>query len=495
MKISILNSSVFCFLYLVLSLTTTTQAQTINPQILPFDRICAGKFNEYNATFNYSGFPAGTTFQVILSDPSGNFTNPTSTTTLNITNISATQQSIQFAVPTNLAGSDNYKLRVKSSTGFISGNFNVKDPINIGGTLNFFSAYYKAFEESYFINNKIGTASICTGGSVILSIDNPTPNVPGSSPVQFPNLKYKWFKNDIAIPGAAGSSYIANSTGTYYVILDYGPCTDSNSRSNTVTVTQSAGGGPGFVSSSLGNPFCSGDGATTLSSITGNTYQWYKNNVKIDNATKATYTTNQEGFYSVKIDFGGCASTYSIDLKTYKTVSTINISNPSFIREGDTQTVTVTTNAVNPSFEWYKDNVLIPGNQSSTYNVTSEGDYLVKMTQNSGCIIVNEIPFVVNSIIVPTVVNIPNLISPNNDQKNDTWDIPEEYINNNTQVVIMNSNGEVVFTTDNYNNWPDPNNWPNFNNPINFKSVNPVYYYIITKQDGQVKKGSITIVN
>lgn len=471
------------------------QAQSIAPQVLPFDKICAGKFNEYNATFNYSNFPAGTTFQVILSDSSGSFTNPVNTTTLSVTNISASQQTIQFAVPTNLIGSENYRLRVKSSTGYISGNFLIKDPINIGGTLNYFSAYFKPFEDVYFINNKKSAATICTGGSVILSIDNPTPNVPESSPANYPNLKYKWYKGGAVIPGQTGSSLVVNAAGSYYVTLDYGSCTDSNSQSNIVVVTQSAGGGPGFVSSSQGNPFCAGAGATTLSSITGNTYQWYKNNVKIDNATNATYTTNQEGFYSVRVDFGGCASTYNIDLKTYKTVSTINISNPSYIREGDTQTVVVTTNAVNPSFEWYKDNVLIPGNQSSTYEVTSEGDYLVKVTQNSGCIIVNEIPFVVNSIVVPTIVQIPNLISPNNDQKNDTWDIPEEYINNKTQVVIMNANGEVVFTTDNYNNWPDPNNWPNSNNPINFKSVNPVYYYIITKQDGQVKKGSITIVN
>jgi gliding motility-associated-like protein len=154
----------------------------------------------------------------------------------------------------------------------------------------------------------------------------------------------------------------------------------------------------------------------------------------------------------------------------------------------------VTTNAVSPIYEWYKDNVLIDGNQSNTYDVTSEGSYLVKVIQNSGCTIVNEIPFVINVVPLIIAVDIPNLVSPNNDGKNDFWDIPQEYVNNNTQVVIMDSNGEVVFTTDNYNNWPDPNNWPSPNNPINFKSVNPVYYYIMTAQNGEVKKGSITIV-
>jgi gliding motility-associated-like protein len=322
-----------------------------------------------------------------------------------------------------------------------------------------------------------------------LSIDKQNP-----SPVNYPNIKYKWYKNNAPIIGETSSSYVATATGSYYVAMDYGSCTDSNSRSNAVTVNQSSGGGAGTVSSSLGNPFCSGGTSTTLSSLTGNTYEWYKDNVKINGATNATYDTNQPGLYSVKINFGGCISTYSIDLKDFKMQSAINISNPTIIKEGDTKTVVVTTNAVNPTFEWYKDNILISGNTTNTYDVNSEGNYKVKVTQNSGCVIVNEIPFDINYVVVTIAVDIPNLITPNNDGKNDFWDIPQEYVNKNTQVVIMNSNGEVVFTTNNYNNWPDPGNWPDPNNPINFKSVNPVYYYIMTTQEGEEKKGSITIV-
>ncbi|MES2575915.1 MAG: gliding motility-associated C-terminal domain-containing protein [Bacteroidota bacterium] len=124
---------------------------------------------------------------------------------------------------------------------------------------------------------------------------------------------------------------------------------------------------------------------------------------------------------------------------------------------------------------------------------------MVKVTQNSGCFIVNEIPFVINSVVIPTFVDIPNLITPNGDEFNNSWNIPDEYTNNQTKVLILDANGEVVFTTDNYENYfnidgSNPNNWPNSNNPVNFKSVNPVYYYIMTTQSGKVKKGSITIV-
>ena len=495
MRISIVNTYFLCFLYLVLSLTTKNYGQSsITPIVLPFDKICAGgNFNEFNATFNYSGFPAGTAFEVILSDSSGSFTNPITTTILSTTDISTSQQTIKFAVPTTLIGSDIYKLRVKSSTGFISGSFQVINPS--GGTLNFFPAYYKAYEDVYFINNKQSTATICTGGSVTLSIDNPTPGTPNSSPANYPSIKYKWYNGNTVIPGETGSSIIVNSAGTYYAILDYGSCTDSSSRSNEVSVSVSAGGGSFLVSSSLGNTVCSGGAMTTLSSITGNTYQWYKNNVKINGATNATYNTNQGGLYYVKIDFGGCiGNSKTFDLKETNIQSTINIQSPTTIREGDTKTVVVTTTALNPTFEWYKDNILISGNNTNTYDVTSEGNYLVKVTENSTCVIVNEIPFVINIAPIITVIEIPNLVTPNNDGKNDFWTIPEQYVNNKTQVVIIDTNGEQVFTTDNYNNWPDPGYWPNPNNPINFNSVNSVYYYIMTAQNGEVKKGSITIL-
>ena len=88
----------------------------------------------------------------------------------------------------------------------------------------------------------------------------------------------------------------------------------------------------------------------------------------------------------------------------------------------------------------------------------------------------------------PDVAKIPNLISPNNDGINDTWIIPQAYVSGtNTEVVIMNSRGEVVLRTNNYlNNWPE--------NQIDFKNINPVYYYIITTQNNTTKKGSITVV-
>nr|WP_315164925.1 gliding motility-associated C-terminal domain-containing protein [uncultured Flavobacterium sp.] len=481
MRISIVDKYFFCFLTLVLSLTKTIHAQVITPQNLEISKICAGSYNQFDATFNYSGFPALTTFEVELSDNLGSFTNPTTTTTLATVDLSVSKKTITFAIPATLIGSETYSLRVKSSTGLVSAKFNNRD------LTTSFPAYYKPYEDVYFINNKNPAAYLCSGGTITLAIDNPTPSIPNSSPSNYPNIKYKWYKDATVIAGQTGSSIIVNSAGTYYVEIDYASCTDSNSKSNSVTVTQ-VSGTVLPITSSLGNPFCSGGAATTLTSATGNTYQWYKENVKIEGATNNTYQTNQSGTYSVSIDYGNCQSNSVINLEAYQIESSINIASTSTLVSGETKTVVATSNAINPTYEWYQNDVLISGATSNTYDVTIEGSYKVIVTQNSGCIIQDEIPFVVNPVVDSNVTTIPNLISPNNDGINDTWVIPQEYaVGNNAEVLLMDSNGEIVLKTNGYlNNWPEA--------ALDFKNINPVYYYIITTQDKKVKKGSITIV-
>lgn len=470
------------FAWLILFSATFLFAQTISPQKLPFSQICAGTFNEFSATFKYSGFPATTTFVVELSDNTGSFTNPVNTTILSKVDVSSSEMTIKFAVPATLIGSEIYRLRIKPSTGVASEPF-VNNLLKTS-----FPAYYKSFEGPFYINNQSANVSICNGGSVTLTIDNPTPAIPSSSPANFPNIKYKWFKDGTEIPSASSSSLVVSANGVYYAEIDYGPCTDANSSSNRVTVGVASGAGA-TLSSSLGNSFCSGGALTTLSTETGNSYVWKKDNAVINGVNTNTYQTNQPGVYTVDVDFGGCKSTATIDLKVVEITSSINVPATSTMKEGETKTVTVTTNANNPSYQWYLDGTAIQNANASTYDVTAEGNYKVIITQTSGCSVSNEIPFVIKYPFVdPSIVAIPNLISPNGDGINDTWIIPQEYASGtNTEVLLMSSLGEIVFKTNDYlNNWPE--------NGVDFKNINPVYYYIITTQDQKVKKGSITVL-
>ncbi|WP_185965903.1 gliding motility-associated C-terminal domain-containing protein [Flavobacterium sp. ZT3R18] len=498
---------------LVLPSTLFLFAQgTITPQKLPFSQICAGAahpskpgeiFNEFQAQFTISGFASDVTFVVELSDPSGSFITPTPTTTLaplaGTPPDTATDKTLTFSVPMNLVGSNTYQLRVKPSVGTPSSSFN----INIPGSVKTLSAYYKAYNDPFFINDKNNIISYCNGGSVTLTIYNPTPSIPTSSPANYPQLKYNWYKDDALIPGQSGSSLVVSMNGVYYAELNYGPCSDVNYSSQRVTVSGTSGT-VATITSSSGNPFCSSLGNTTLTASAGNVYIWKKNNAVIVGATDQTYQTNLPGVYTCEVDFGGCKSTGSIDLKVFEissNISGVDKDKVNKIPQGQTVSVATTTTAVSPSYQWFLNGTTIPGETKSSLDVTAEGKYKVIIAQTSGCQISNEFLFEISYQTNFNVPQIANIVTPNNDGANDTWIIPDDYIDGKAKVMILSSLGEIVFETDNYDNYGTDDcvdkvhcsNWPNTNTP-EFNNYNPVYYYIITPTGQSAKKGSITLV-
>lgn len=489
------NTFLFFLMLLVLPSTGLLFAQTITPQRLPFDKICAGGphpddpnriFNEFQAKFKILGFDPSMTFEIELSDPNGSFSKPIATIPLPPlpgTDLdTATDITLTFAIPTDLVGSDKYELRVKSKSGIVSSSF------TIFGTPNTKSlpVYYKSYSGAFFINEAKDVISFCSGSSVTLTVYNPTPTVPNSSPANFPQLKYLWYKDNLLIPGQTTSSLTVNTVGVYYAELNYGPCSDFNNSSQSVTVT-SGSGSNASVTSSLGNPFCS-SAKTTLTATAGNSYIWKKGGAVIPQATSQTYQTDVAGLYTCDIDFGGCKATVSIDLKTNSTITAngnvVAEGETLSIDQGDKLTVTATTIASNPNYQWYRNDVEIAGANKSTLDITVSGNYKAIV---SGCAMSFNVNY--SSVIDFNVPKIPNIVTPNNDGVNDTWIIPDEYSNTKTPVTILNSLGEIVYETVDYDN---SNGWPQTN--IEIKSFNPVYYFIITPNGSSAKKGSITLL-
>jgi gliding motility-associated-like protein len=466
---------------LLFSLTETINAQiVISKPNLGFSQACASPFfNTYNVTFTFSpesALSATNEFIIELSDDTGSFANPTTIYTSVQGAITISPATLSFSVPTTIAG-EGYKLRIKSTA-----------PVATSSNSDSFAAYYKVQDTPFSINNLISTAAYCSGGSYMLTIDNPGFGE-NDSPLQYPSLTFNWYKETsptTSVFVASGESLSVNEAGTYFVETNYGSCT-SNSYSNRVTVSEADSTSTTNISSSLGNPFCASQGETTLSAINANSYQWFKDGTEIFGATNQMYATIESGTFSVNIDLGDCMTSASIDLENVDFTSSIDVPEMNIMDEGETLIATVTTDAINPQFEWYLNDVIIPSATSNSYEATQLGNYKVIITQTTGCIGSTEFLFSINEPF-PDVANIPNLISPNGDGINDTWVIPQEYVNGtNAEVMILSSQGEIVFQTNNYlNNWPE--------NQLDFKGVNPVYYYIITTQNQKTNKGSITVV-
>ncbi|MGB5419413.1 gliding motility-associated C-terminal domain-containing protein [Algibacter sp.] len=471
----------YVVVFFVLSLNETLHAQiVISKPNLGFTQACASpSFNSYNLTFSFtpeSALESSNQFIAELSDDAGSFSSPTVIYTSSAGAETTSPITFSFSLPTTIAG-EGFRIRIRSTA-----------PNSISSSSNVFAAYYKVQDTPFTINNLIASGTYCSGGSYLLTIDNPGGSS-NDSPLQYPSLTFKWYKETsptTSVFVADGETLPVDQPGTYFVKTNYGTCT-SNSFSNRVTVSEAASGSTSNISSSLGNPYCSTDGPTVLSAINANSYQWFKDGESITGATSQMYETNESGEYSVSINLGSCMTTASIALETTGFTSEIDIEDFVYIDEDETFIATITTNANNPVFEWYLNNVLIGGANSNTFEVAQTGNYKAVVTQSTGCNASTEFGFIARQAF-PDFDVIPNLISPNGDGANDTWLIPREYVSGtNTEVVIFSSQGEIVFKTNNYlNNWPE--------NQIDYSSITPVYYYTITTQDGKSKKGSITVV-
>lgn len=485
-KTTIIKSLVFLFGVFVLFFTEQMHSQiVIGTPNLGFSQACASpSFNTYEVSFVFSPETAlGSTnqFRVEMSDANGSFSNPTVLITSNAGTITTSPSTLTFSIPTTTAG-EGYKLRIKSTA-----------PVATSSNSVAFAAYYKLQDTPFSINNLVSTGAYCTGGSYLLTIDNPG-NGDNDSPLNYPTLTFNWFKETsptTSVFVAAGTSLSVNQPGTYFVRTNYGTCT-SNSSSNHVTISEATSGeANATIVSSFGNPFCADQGMTTLATIGGNSYQWFKNGEMISGATEQTYQTDESGLYSVVVDLGSCQASGSINLNSEGFTSSINVPEQNTMEIGETLVIAVITSAANPEYQWYYNGTLIMGESGDSFEASEFGNYKVVIFQTTGCVVSQEILFEINEPLeqFPNVADIPNLISPNGDRINDTWVIPTQYVSGtNTEVIIMTHQGKVVLQTNDYqNNWPE--------NQLGFNSINPVYYYIITSPDQKPKKGSITVVN
>lgn len=452
---------------------------------LQFTQACANEsFNTFTLNFVFSpesGINSSNQFIIEMSDSEGDFSNSNIVFTSSPGSINSSPASVDISLPLNTAG-EGYKIKIKST-----------DPVASSASSNSFSAYYKIQDSPFTINNLNATANYCPGGSYLLTIDNPGTGA-NNSPLNYPSLTFNWFKeisSTTFIFLAQSNTLSVSEEGKYFVETNYGTCT-SNSFSNRVLVSEASSGEEvsATIVSSSGNPFCAADAPTILSTVEGNSYQWYKDGISISGAINQTFETPISGTYSVIVNFGNCEATGAIELETGDFTSSLDVPNINMLEFGDTLSVTVTSSAINPNFQWFLNNELIPNATQNILNITAFGNYSVIITQTNDCNATNELLFLVEELInpFPEVENIPNLISPNGDGINDTWVIPLPYVSgSNTEVIIYSSQGKIVLSTKNYlNNWPLEY--------LNLSSVNEVYYYIIIPENLEPIKGAITII-
>ena len=215
--------------------------------------------------------------------------------------------------------------------------------------------------------------NIPTGGSDSLSV---TATGTGT-------LAYQWYKDSAAIVGATSATYnIAAASGadagSYYVVASnaYG-----SETSSTVTVASSGLSAPSFATQPTAQNVDAGSTLTLTTAVGGAptpTYQWLHDNVEIPGATSAIYTVtasaaSDAGNYKlVATNSQGTATsdTVAVTINTAAPVITVQPAPTTTVNVGTAINLSVTaTGLAPPTFQWYKDTVLIPGATSSSYSV------------------------------------------------------------------------------------------------------------------------------
>ncbi len=345
---------------------------------------CASaSFNEYfvNFTWNPPLVASNNEFILELSDANGYFSNPVELARVSDKNTTFDFE-FQFALPTDIRG-ENFKFRVRSTY-----------PAKTSPASDAFSMYFIDYNSPLLISENGsgsipagGQISLCGGGSVTLKPHN----IPNAS-----SYLYNWYRSGTLL-AEKSESITVSDPGMYYVELDYGSvCSGSaNTLSNTIEITTGTSTGIAITGSSAVQ-ICPGDTQVLQANITGMGYKytWYKNNTVVSGPTVegSSYTVNAntagfEGSYAVEISGTGVCIEKSAPVTVTSAGDfevTLQNAENIVLLPSQTKTLSVSSTASSPTYQWFKDGAAISGATNNSLVVNTIGEYYVEVTENGG---------------------------------------------------------------------------------------------------------------
>ncbi|MEO9512872.1 MAG: gliding motility-associated C-terminal domain-containing protein [Flavobacteriaceae bacterium] len=345
---------------------------------------CAStSFNEYYVEFTWSVplVDPSNEFVLELSDSSGNFGSPRELNRISNDNVDF-DVLFRFQLPSDIRG-DNYKFRVRSTS-----------PAKTSPASQAYPMHYIDYNLPLLISEdgsgtipSGGQIQACDGNSIILMPHN----IPNANTYQ-----YNWYRSGTLL-AEKSESLTVSTPGMYYVELDYGSvCSGSaNTLSNTIEIT--TGSGLGIAISGADDiGLCSPDPYTLQANLNGMglTYTWYKDGSIVSGPALEGHT------YNIDTNIDGFSGVYEVEaegtgtcLERSSTVTVRNLGNFLVTRENDenivllpsqTKTISVSSTAISPSYQWYKDGNPITDATDTTINIDETGVYFARVTENGG---------------------------------------------------------------------------------------------------------------
>ncbi|WP_010521373.1 gliding motility-associated C-terminal domain-containing protein [Aquimarina agarivorans] len=331
--------------------------------------------------------------------------------------------------------------------------------------------------------------------------------VDGVSPV------ITWIKDGVEIPDSNTTSFVATGLGVYTAkVVDNastceikeGTTEDAINVTNITNLTFSIQA-PENISDcelraadlTIGGVriFNDSGDALTPESLDGLEFAWLKNGTLIDGETESTLELEEladNGNYTAEVSIGGTVFDSENNVDVVLNLESLSISQePEELEVGGSVELTLEL----PSdiaisdfvIQWIRgNNFEIPGETGRSLTVTNPGTYTARVSL-SGCgtSTVEQISIQSGSAV------IPNVLSRDIDALNNDWILPGELRGNSEiKVEIYSNSGQLDYTSegeiDGYiDQWPEESK---------SQLKESIYYYVISRNNNPVEKGSITII-
>jgi len=199
-----------------------------------------------------------------------------------------------------------------------------------------------------------------------------------------------WYKDGVQISFQTGTSYTATAVGTYKAVVTGDECTEEDEVVVAVICSK-----PNLGS----NKSFTGDPVILDANITlkpGETLAWFKDGIQQWGTSGTTFTANALGTYKAVVTGTQNWTTVCTAEDEVEVTETV-CSEPALgedLKLCQGTTITLDANVVletGETLKWYKDDVEITGESSTTYTVDAVGTYKAEVNATDGCLRSDEI--------------------------------------------------------------------------------------------------------
>jgi gliding motility-associated-like protein len=376
-------------------------------------------------------------------------------------------------------------LQSSSSAVYTSSNFLQDSTYNISvvatnylgcvGTASSALTFYILNQSAVSLQSQPVSGNICSNDTIVLT----------ATPATY--LLYTFYNNSSQIQSSVSNTCTITTivNPLSFTVLAVDPFGCATQISSTLNFNSLPTPDPYLTASDSG--ICNGTSSTLSAVIQGNfpgaTYVWSNGST----SQSITISPNQNSTYYFTSTFNGCTSTKDSILVLVDTTSPhANAGFEQTLCKGDSIQL---TGSGGLNFLWSPSSSIHDSTAMNPYAFPDSTVLVQLIVTNAYCKDTATVKLVVDRCLEEIVEPIPQIITPNGDNSNEAWVVPDvDYFTNN-QLTIYNRWNNIVFEAA-----PYLNNWKGVNK--NGEALpDGVYYYVLDLKNGNNPYVGFIVIN